>query len=169
MSTPLVEIHDQIWTTLETDPAFTALVPAGNRVKYRTKRDDTKRHALTNDFPEVRVRSLQCDFNRVRDTAEHGCTWQFVIEAAFGEKTVGNLYDLTWYVWKAMERIQDDFDTAYEAGDDYKVIQCDPISVETTLDNHRLNRGTNEAWSSLFAGEITFVVPRSVLTAQPEE
>lgn len=167
MSSPLTAIYEQVWTTLEADSAFTTAVPACNRIKYHgtAGRDPDPRHNLTSDAIMVRVRPVRSQANLVRDTLEHSLALTLAIEIGTNEKKWSDVLDMCWIIWKAMERLQGDFDTVYAAASPaltYKVISCDPISSDEALDNIRINLG-GDMWSSAWTGQITFVVNRTTL------
>lgn len=57
MQTPYGKVYDAIWALLESSTEFTALFPAGNRIKYGTQSDADRQPAKVNqqsaDTPEA--------------------------------------------------------------------------------------------------------------------
>lgn len=106
MSNPLRTIHNGIWTMLEADTDFAALVPSGNRKKYGggAEIEGWLDNISETDVPEVAVWGTGGLLQAQQDStgSSPDFTWKHVI--ATGQRGQWRALDAMWYICEAWSK-----------------------------------------------------------------
>jgi len=155
---PIRLVYEAIWSMLEAQTEFNALVRTTNRVKYSgTLIQGTEKETLSpTDYPYVRVvaTAMRPHLERTSNGSSLEILWK--IEISTGQRQFQDLFDVEWAIYQAMSFWRTHFvGLAMEAGG--YTVSCRPAAVRTTLGDPAVDRGSR-GWSSIWAGisEIWF-------------
>lgn len=106
---PLKRVYDGLWTILEAHSGFTAIVAAGNRIKFtkglsdaNKKRNPVPGVVQDGSFPQVRIVPAGADAYLRNDSTGTRLDLFYRIEARTAEKQYDDLGLLTWEILRAM-------------------------------------------------------------------
>jgi len=150
---PLTQITDGLWTMLEANTGFTALVKGPNRIKY-DKRAPEKPAAQKGDYPRVRIREHTAKCNLHRTSNSISFAKQYHVQVATGEQKLDSLHDVEWEILRAFS----DWETTLEALEWVEdasnfVKRCDLLGAEQALDNQSVNKRIR-GWSTVWIAEV---------------
>ena len=162
MSNPLTQVTDALWTMLEDNTAFTALVPASNRIKY-DNRSPEKQTAQKADYPEVRIRESFGQAQLYQTSNMSSFTKRYDIQIATGEQSLVSVHDVEWEIIRSFA----DWPTRLEAlqwdvDDSYFVKDCRLLQAEQTLDNQAANRRIR-GWTTIWVCLVMFAFQTTAL------
>lgn len=150
---PFRQIHDTLWYLLEQHSGFTALVPAGNRIKHAEgfedadrDRDPGKRAGMSADYPEVRIVSSGGKAHQYRSSSRSSCRKDFQIQVRTGEQQTGLLFRVEWEILRAMMDWLD-YIEHLEWHDNRFAKRCAVQEVSDTVTGRKGNRGWSTAWA----------------------
>ena len=157
---PFTIVYESIWEILESNSAFTDLVPARNRIDFTgTSRDPEKRQATTSDYPEVRIDEWNAAPWAFRDSTCSTFTKGYEISVKTGEKRLQDMHNVEWEIWRSFNSWIPTLDSkTWETSGTRFTINCRPLGTEQSLQDRELDRGTR-GWSVVWRCEIfmTFV------------
>lgn len=164
-NSPLVLIHDALWTMLEAHAGFTELVPVGNRIKLTNIRGQAiKPRTSTADMPEVRIIPTGGLPHLQRTSNSSTILKRWEVQAVSGETHIIKMMDLEWEVFRALSR----WDThlgglkwPVDTGNNF-VIHSKLESFEEGVRDTDLSRGS-ALWSSIWAGNTELVFATNTL------
>lgn len=152
-----------IWSVLEADAAFTALVPEANRLKYHGEVARPELHARQeSDYPLVRLipfSGVPHGPGRSSNTATFRRTWQLQIGTG-DPRTSRWLNEIEWEVFRVFEMA-----TASVALPDVaEVIKTTLVQCEYGLEKLDEN-GQRLGWAGVLNLEVELKFNRSTITA----
>lgn len=102
--TPSELVLRGLWWMLEASPAFGALVPTGNRLKFLgSDRDPIKQEMATADYPEVRILQTSCQPQYDKSSSSSFVIERFEVQVRTGDKSKTTLwYPLKWAIIRAL-------------------------------------------------------------------
>ena len=167
MSDPYTLIHNAIWTALEANAAFTALVPVSNRIKFSgDNRNPIKDRLSSADTPDVRVivkglaiaadRASNAEFDRL----------DFSIDVASGDQRITEvLFPLCWAIRKVVYSLDTALATALSAGG---FTGCSArVVADGTVAIGGAREGDDQGvvgWASVWSGGIEIAFSKATLT-----
>lgn len=102
---PLTQVHDALWAMLEADLAWCALVPPGNRIKFRGLGASPRKDAQLSpaDRPEVQIRAAAVTPYLNADSSNTRIGVRFEIQIATGEQGFdASLFPVLWETIRAL-------------------------------------------------------------------
>lgn len=156
---PLWQVHNALWTLLESDSDFTTAVKSMNRIKYNstTDREPDKKSASSDDFPMVRIRCIGGTPRAHRTSNSSTLSLHWAIEILSGDQRLATQaynksFDVQWAVYKALVNWKSYlYDFTWDSND-FKVRYCRAHKSEDTLTNEDLQRN-QRGWQSIWTGE----------------
>ena len=84
---PFTQVYEALWTLLEADGNWTALVKPSNRIKFSGANPSPRKdEALSGDFPEVRIVATWLSPQLNADSSNSRVTARFEIQVASGDQ-----------------------------------------------------------------------------------
>ncbi len=162
MPNPLTQVTDALWTMLEDNSAFAALVEPGNRIKY-DDRNPEKQARQPADYPQVRIRESGVVFRPYAASNMTSFAKHYLVQIATGEQAYESIHDVEWEVIRAFA----DWETRLEAlqwdvDDSYFVKECTLLKAEQMLDDQEANRKIR-GWSTKWGCLVLFVFQPTAL------
>ena len=149
---PIRLLYSALWDILEAQSDFASAVPALNRIKYSEdpippERKDTLSSA---DYPDVRImaRGFQSHHHRTSSSSSLAVLWE--IQVSSGDQRFGTLFDVLWYIYRAMEDWEARVTGVVWNGEPL-VNSCRTLQAQWKLGDPELDRG-NKGWSTVWAG-----------------
>lgn len=155
---PMGLAHETLWTILEysdtankSDPAFTTLVLAGNRIKYTsaTKRAPRKLQAKSSDYPEVEIQTAggAVMIGATSDGTQWTCAFRILVRA--GDQRMQELWLTLWAVLRALAAWETSTSSKTWNSKAY-ITDVRPVRHSDQLEKQRNNAG----WSAFVDGQI---------------
>ena len=162
MPNPLTQVTDAFWTMLEANTSFTALVAAGNRVKY-DNRDPEKDQAMYADFPWVRIRETPAQAHLYRTSNMSSFTKQYFIQVATGEQAYTSIHAVEWQIIRSLADWPDHLRALnWDVDGSRFVVECSLLTAEQMLDNKEVNMNIR-GWSTVWACSVLFCFQTTAL------
>lgn len=152
VTNPIRLLHAALWNILQNQAEFAAAVPVGNRINYTgTARAPDKDTLSSADYPQVRIlaRGLRPHLHRTSSGSSLTILW--VIEISSGDQRFRTLFDVEWYIYRAMVDWEAHVTAVVWNGKEL-VKTCRPVAVKTALGDPQVDKG-NVGWSAVWAGE----------------
>lgn len=165
--TPFELVHDALWNMLEAHTRFTALVPAGNRVKLTvTRGQQSKPRTNTADYPEVRIIPVGGTPHLQRTSSSSTIEKRWEIQVASGENHVAVMFELEWEIYRALAKW-----ATHLASLKWPVVTGEVFIVHSRVSGFQegirdgdFERGLSH-WTSVWACNTLMVFQTSVLQA----
>lgn len=151
MSNPFQLVWNALWDLAETNTSLTALVRAGNRIKYQDSRGP--KYAISDgDLPELLLLSNGGDINVKNSSSTTKVTRNYTWAIATGEFDINDVYnDVSWELFRAMI----DWDISIcalewpAASGWYFAVKCDMSTIEEGTFMADENRGI-QGWAGMW-------------------
>ncbi|MFZ5832442.1 MAG: hypothetical protein ACOY3P_20335 [Planctomycetota bacterium] len=133
MNEPQSLIHDGLWALLEASSEFTALVPAGNRIKYNGTLDEPEKPAVADaDTPNVRILPVEHQAAAAADSSGEMQIDVWAIQVGTGRLQSDRLHALEWAITRALRGWRSVFSTVTYDGSAF-VVDLHPIHSAVAL------------------------------------
>ena len=102
---PLTQVHAALWSLLEADPTWCAMVPAGNRIKFSGKSVSPRKDQQLSpaDRPEVQIRAANVSPYLNADSSNTKVTARFEVQITTGEQGFdASLFPVLWETIRAL-------------------------------------------------------------------
>ena len=162
MANPLTQVTDAFWDMLEGNSGFTALVAAGNRLKY-DDRDPEKDAAMYADFPWVRIRETAAQAHIYHTSNMSSFTKRYFVQVATGEQSLVSSHDVEFEVIRAYaDWVTYLTNLVWTDSNDTFVKESSLLTAEQMLDNEQVNKGIR-GWSTVWACSAFFAFQTTAL------
>jgi len=167
---PLWQVHNALWSLLESDSEFTTAVPSMNRIKYTstTDRYPDKDNTLDADFPCVRIRCIGGVPRPHRTSNSSMIELKWSIEVFSGDRRFSDdaqrFMDVWWAIYKALVNWQAYLYNFTWDGNAFKVRYCRASEVEDRLTKQELHYRQN-GWQSVWIGDTDIWFTTTDLTS----
>ncbi len=162
---PLSQVHDALWTMLEADAAWCALVPAGNRIKFRGQGASPRKDQQLSpaDRPEVQIRAASVTPYLNVDSSNTKVTARFEVQIATGEQGLdASLFPVLWETLRALHEYRTHLNAlTWQDVDFVKRTQTQPGAIGVGQGD--ADRGMLW-WSILWACEVEMYFPAALMT-----
>ena len=161
MSTPLEDVHDAIWSMLETKSDFTTPFPNGtvHQVRMVTSAnyapDPDLEEANPADYPRCRVTMQSAVPGTERNSSTSFLDVQFAIEVCTGLQHQNVLMDACWAIYRAMLGWREYVRDAVTWNSKPCIYDVDAEGIGFTNENQVRNRGTNQ-WIAVWSTKVRF-------------
>lgn len=165
---PILQVHKALWSLLESAPGFTAMVKAGNRIKFvGTDRSPIKETVQAADLPEVRIipTSANLGLGQTSNSSRMAQIWE--LQVSTGDQRVMLTFETQWQIFIAMSRWQEVLSALTWNGKKF-VKSMQPTAVNIGVTDKDLSRNI-VGWSTLWSCEIEmwFTTADLKLLAEP--
>lgn len=168
VANPIAQVYTGIWSLLEANSGFTALVLPGNRIKYiGGNRAAGKEIVNTADTPMVSVMPLgmRPHLDASSSSSELVTIWS--IEVLPGTVKIETLSDLDWEIYRAMSEWRT-LRTTVSWGSETPVKRLYPVNVDPEINERRYQR-VPKGWTSLWVGHCHLWFSRGIVNLDVEE
>ena len=154
MIDPITTVYNALWGILEADAEFTALVKAGNRIKFSgDNQNPLKDQAITSDYPEVRIVSQGSVPHVLRTSNSSSLIKTFAIQILSGDQRLDAIqFPLEWIIYRALASSIGTL-LALTWNSKSFVKNAKPTSVNDSFGN-REPQSTIRAWIAVWACEV---------------
>ena len=153
---PFTQVHDAIWTILEANAGFTALVAVGNRIKFSDTtnvKGPIKDNVQAADLPEVRLicEAIRPHLQRTSNSTTQVAVWS--IQVASGDlRFQAALFPVIWAIYRAMSTWATTFDTLTWNAKAF-TLPLRPQDARIGILDSDLIRGIR-GWTSVWTAEV---------------
>lgn len=154
MANPYEQVYDALWSVLEGNAAFSALVKTGNRIKLSGSKMRSRPARSSSDYPQVEIMPYSGTFNPhlTRDTCR--VTRTYLIRLANDDRRIESLDAIAHAIETALRDSDNqlglDFVTSWTAGDMF----IDALS---------------EGWAYNYTVEIKMVLSTAIFHETPDD